>query len=204
MSRDFTAGYFYRLTPSLLDIGEPFTIACVVNLDDTKHQDFLSKYSSGTWILGTYTGGQFGGYNGAWVVGAATTAARTYHVAWACNAGTGYLYQDGVLAASGGSGGHGVIASNFHIGVRGGPANYVDGRICEAAVWDVTLGIREIAALAKGVSPRITRPSALRGYWPLWGISNPEIDQGKNRLHLTAGGTTPPLARHIGGSPMAL
>jgi hypothetical protein len=203
MSRDFAGQYLYRTSPTVLDVGEPFTIACFVNLDSTAHCDFVSKYNGSSWIMGTYTGGQFGGYNGAWIVGPVTTAARTYHVAWVCAGGTGTLYQDGAVAASGGSGGQAAVAANFHVAVRSGGANLVDGRMAGIALWNAALNAREVAGLARGVSPLVTRPLSLLGYWPLWGHVLPEPDLSKSKLPLSNSGS-PAAARQIAGGLVVL
>lgn len=51
-----------------------------------------------------------------------------------------------------------------------------NGEIAEAAVWDVALDAGEMAALAKGVSPLLVRPTSLIYYWPIVGKYSPEID----------------------------
>ena len=55
------------------------------------------------------------------------------------------------------------------IGIVGGsaPGNAVNGRIAEAAIWNVALSDDEVAALGKGFSPRLIRPSALVAYLPI-------------------------------------
>ena len=47
------------------------------------------------------------------------------------------------------------------------PGYYFDGRICEAAVWNVALSDAEAAILAKGFSPLFVRPANLVAYCPL-------------------------------------
>lgn len=59
-----------------------------------------------------------------------------------------------------------------------------NGQIAEAAVWDVALTDAEMAALAKGVSPLLVRPTSLVYYWPIIGQYSPEIDL------ISAGGMT--------------
>lgn len=71
---------------------------------------------------------------------------------------------------------------------------YMEGLIAEAAIWSEALDAGEIAALAKGVSPLMVRPSALAAYWPLVGRTSPEIDLvGGFNLTLV---NSPPAAEH--------
>jgi hypothetical protein len=51
-----------------------------------------------------------------------------------------------------------------------------NGRIAEAAIWNVALTDAEFLALARGVPPNRIRRQSLKGYWPLHGISSPEVD----------------------------
>jgi len=57
-----------------------------------------------------------------------------------------------------------------------------EGRIAEAAIWDVDLATDEIAVLAAGFSPLFVRPQNLKAYWPLIrkgsGVDNPDLVGG--------------------------
>lgn len=54
-------------------------------------------------------------------------------------------------------------------------ANYWDGQIAEAAIWDVALTDSEIAQMGQlAVSPLMIRPENLICYWPLQGYHSPE------------------------------
>ncbi len=55
-------------------------------------------------------------------------------------------------------------------------AQYTDGRIAEAAIWDAALTDAEMAMLGKGYCPLFVRPESLVCYWPLHGNYSPEID----------------------------
>ena len=57
---------------------------------------------------------------------------------------------------------------------------FFDGKIADAAIWNATLDVDEIAALAKGISPLLIRPSLLMAYWPLIGKNSPETDRIAN------------------------
>lgn len=50
------------------------------------------------------------------------------------------------------------------------------GGIAECAVWDIGLTAAEMAALAKGFSPLLIRPTSLVAYWPILGNNDPEPD----------------------------
>ena len=75
--------------------------------------------------------------------------------------------------------------TNFTIGSSLAPATFTNGRIAEAAIWNVALSDGEIAALATGVIPYLVRPAALKGYWPLWGLVSPEPDMSGGARNLT-------------------
>ncbi|HMC88444.1 MAG TPA: LamG domain-containing protein [Gemmataceae bacterium] len=66
---------------------------------------------------------------------------------------------------------------------------WMNGRIAEAAVWNVVLTDAEIAALATGVMPYRIRPASLKAYWPLWGLASPEVDLSGLKQNLTLTGT---------------
>lgn len=74
-----------------------------------------------------------------------------------------------------------------------GPMN---GRMAEAAVYDVALTADEILQLAKGYSPLLVRPDALVAYWPLVGRQSPERDL-VGAFPLTINGTMA-QAEHVG------
>lgn len=80
----------------------------------------------------------------------------------------------------------------FSIGRFGGLASgsFMDGRIAEAAMWDVALTDDEVASLSKGFSPRMIRPQSIVAYWPLFGNDATELDRSKNAHTLTVTGAT--------------
>lgn len=69
------------------------------------------------------------------------------------------------------------------------PTFYFGGRIAEAAIWNVALDAAEVAALAKGFSPRLIRPASLLAYWPLIGNYDPEIDLRAGQALTVTGAT---------------
>ena len=65
----------------------------------------------------------------------------------------------------------------WRIGSRGTIANdWTNGKIAEAAVWDVALTATEVAVLATGAHPFTVRPGSLVYYNPIIGKFSPEID----------------------------
>jgi hypothetical protein len=67
--------------------------------------------------------------------------------------------------------------------------SFMDGRLAEAAAWNVALADDEIAMLGRGFSPLLVRPQSLVAYWPLFGRQSPEIDP-RGRFELTVTGAT--------------
>lgn len=64
--------------------------------------------------------------------------------------------------------------------------DYFDGRMAEAAIWDVALTDEQVAALAAGASPMHVSPSAPVGYWPLYASQTGNaIDYSGNGNDLT-------------------
>ena len=63
-----------------------------------------------------------------------------------------------------------------------------EGGVAEVAAYSADLSAGEIAALAKGFSPLMVRPSALVGYWPLGGPYAPTTIDPVGSNTLTANG----------------
>ena len=78
-----------------------------------------------------------------------------------------------------------------------------EGGIAEVAAYAADLSAGEIAALAKGFSPLMVRPSALVGYWPLGGPYAPTtIDPvGSNTLTANGGASAEAHPRIIYPTP---
>jgi hypothetical protein len=73
-------------------------------------------------------------------------------------------------------------------------ANFLNGRLADAAIWNVALSATEAEALARGVSPLRIRPGNLVAYWPIFGTASPEIDVSRGAYPLTLSGTA--VAEH--------
>jgi hypothetical protein len=141
---------------------------------------FLMQMDTGntlTWvILGSDSAGQT--VNGA----TALTTGVWYHVAgvWVASTRlTVYLNgaQDGNNTSSIKSG----LSTSTPVQVltfASDPDNTApsNGQHAEVGLWNAALTVDEIMSLAKGTSPAVVRATALQGYWPLWGVANPEPD----------------------------
>lgn len=64
----------------------------------------------------------------------------------------------------------------------------LQGDLGDVAMWNVELTTSEIAALAKGMDPRLIRPSALVFYFRGWD-NEPYIDRSKSNVALTNSGS---------------
>lgn len=101
-----------------------------------------------------------------------------HHLAltWVAAAGnTAVMYLNGVAQTLQTSivpaGAQRTNALPYMLGNRPGDDRTWHGKLAEFAVWDAILGAAEIAALAKGISPKLTRPSALVSYIDLVGYA---------------------------------
>lgn len=64
--------------------------------------------------------------------------------------------------------------------------NYFDGRVAEAAIWNVALNASEVASLVTGIRPSLVRPQSLIFYAPLIR----DVIDFRGGLSLTANSTT--------------
>lgn len=80
--------------------------------------------------------------------------------------------------------------NDVNIGSNSALSRSFDGMIAEFAIWDIELTDVECFALNDGISPNRIRPSAMVGYWPLYGNSSPEPDLSGNGNNGTVTGTT--------------
>lgn len=99
-------------------------------------------------------------------------------------------YQDGVPGTTAGGSSVPSGLDETNIGIRADGAVPWQGRIAEAAIWNIVLNAQEVAALAAGMKPGLIRPDALVGYWPLYGVSSPEQDASGNGNHMPVFATT--------------
>jgi len=78
-----------------------------------------------------------------------------------------YCYMNGVAGSENTSSTSNPSTQVFEIGRLFNAAGYLNGAVADVGVWNVALTADEVAALAKGVSPLLIRPSALVHYAPL-------------------------------------
>lgn len=218
MARDFTGGSSDRADVGTFSVvTNVFTMGCWLFIDsfDVGRDDrFISK-ADGTavgnhdWMLGKTdsTGAKIRARanrmsnSGLTVVGATTVTTAAWHHALMTYDGTGTnpiitVFLDGVQdgQGSGATNETGNLPNNLdavYIGNQPTAATSApDGRIAEAFVVGALASANQIAALARGVSPKRIWPheTTLR-YWPLDGVFSPEPDLGVNRNDGTLTGT---------------
>lgn len=102
-------------------------------------------------------------------------------------------YLDGVAGAEDTTNISITNIDNINVGrlqFDGTPIQHFDGDLAEVAIWDVALSGAEMASLAQGISPKYIRPQSLVAYWPLYGLSSPEVDFSGGDYGLTVTGAT--------------
>lgn len=207
MSRTFTtaANYLTAANASLFAPVAGMTVVCWALLTTSPGGSYASNlvgYTPPGYSLENYQS-SYSLYCAARANQQAWSAART-HLAAIFNAASSLLYKNGASPVSGNPGVAPDGGSRLDVGNRADFASPVAGDLCEAAIWNTSLTAAEIRGLAAGVSPRVVRPMNLLAYWPIWGLSYPEPDMGKNRAHLAQVGSALAATRQMSGSPMAL
>lgn len=128
--------------------------------DGTKAGDPVcaTKYSTGT---DTGEAVSSTGYTAsAWNHGCAVFASNTSRTIYLNGGGKVENTTSRATANSIGRTGIGALVRNPIVA-------FFDGRVADAAIWTATLNDDEVAALAKGISPRLIRPQSLVFYAPL-------------------------------------
>jgi len=208
MAREFPTGanafFAHAGVIAALNQATGWTLSVFAYIHDNNVRPFFARYSPG--FIFQYAGGTaLNLYNAAWLGGPAGIANNAFnHYAAIANGGSSQIRINGGGYVTGDTGG-GATGGTFKIGGRG-DGYQMYGFMCEAAMWNAVLTDSEIRALSRRVSPAVVRPTALVGYWPLWGNGVPEIDCSRTRIPIpSAGGTVPNKAyAHFAGSPMAL
>lgn len=216
MARDFNGSTGYLVRTNSPITGYPFSMGGWVKFDTAAaSQSFLSLDDAGfgteRFVVGHNGGGasvkfrclavNSAGSAGI-AVGATTVSTGTwYHVMGVFRSTTDReLYVNGVSDATNTT----SIAPAFGNIVRvrvgatavtvSGVIQFWDGPVGECGVWNVTLSVAEISALARGVNPIRVRPSALVAYVPVHGVSSPENDMVNTGTYTVNG--TAPYAAH--------
>ena len=82
----------------------------------------------------------------------------------------------------------------FRIGQRAGGTStgvgpFWSGPLCDVAIWNVALSVRDVEEFGDRVSPIMIRSSALVNYFPLFGYADPEIDLCSGETMTVTGAT---------------
>lgn len=224
MARDFPGSGANRLNVgdvSAIDItGTALTISLWAYLDTVAggvYRDLVGKAQGGSLATIQYelritSGGKLEFYTGNGSTATATlTAANGPTGAWAHivarQSGTGAdalrIYVNNTLAASGSTSisianlGHSLM-----FGSRVDNDGTVDGRMAHIGIWNAALTTEEIEALSKGLPPSRIRPTNLKGYWPLLGLSSPEPDMSGNANSASIVGTVAASSESPVNTPM--
>jgi len=70
------------------------------------------------------------------------------------------------------------------------PGDALNGTLAEGFIANIGPTVDQVAAWSRGASARRVFGTALKGYWPLWGLHNPEIDVSSHGNDLTLSGTS--------------
>ena len=209
MARDFTGGgsgpYLTVAATALLGMASPITIAAWVTADVTGTLSLVGKQAN-RWLVDhnalaprittVPTGLTFSG--------PVVSAGVLHHLAFVLDGASSLIYRQGAQIASGTVNGFTAANETILIGNRTDATNLDhNGIIADLGIWAAVLNDRELKSLARGVSPALVRPAALRAWWPMYGLSLPEVDW-KSRLQATLTRSTLPAARHVPSSPVAL
>jgi hypothetical protein len=135
-------------------------------------------------------------YGNKTLAGISLNAWTQVTITWNSSSGVHNIYFNGVNQSLGSLFTQSVTnlqASTSHLQFGYESAESVNGfpgRLAEVAIWNLDLTASEAAALAQGVIPYRIRPSALQGYWPLWGLTSPEPDLSGNDIPTSASPST--------------
>lgn len=217
MSRDFPGSATNRIDVGDNDVsGSTITIHAWVRPDTVAGTDpILAKWASGALEYVFYlnagkleaTTGNGAGSNDAVITGVTVLTTSVWaSVAFRRNGSARNLFINGVSdkSDSGGSLSMAGNAEGTKIGGDGFAANYFDGRIAHVALWSVALSDAEILALGKGASPFLVRPKTMVGYWPLYGVAYPEIEETGLTSQGTQTGTVSAAAENPPVGPLVL
>lgn len=180
MAYDFNGSSDYIEATSAVVTGVPLTMACWFNSDSTTVNQVLMALTNATGAQRIFleaNGTLVGDPIRARVLNESATtstgySANTWHHAAGVFASTTSrrAYLDGVSSTEGTTTASPTGINTTSIGYllfSSARSVFMDGRIAEAAIWNVALEASEIAALAKGFKPSLIRPSNLRFYAPL-------------------------------------
>lgn len=185
MSRDFngTTSYIEATSAPVTDV--PLTLAAWFNADIVTANIVMLSVAASTvdnsfaLIAGGAAAGDpvqaqtrvtSGATTNATSAAGAFTANNWFHGAAVFSAANNRLaYRNGVAGTANTTSLTMSGIDTVGIGVRPGAtrANYFDGEVMEAAIWNVALDAAEIKALSEGFKPTQIRPNALVFYAPI-------------------------------------
>lgn len=198
MARDFNGATDTAVVASSPLTAVPITLACwfnndtlsgndaYVELDDNSTNNVFLLYTAGS-TLNAFVSSP--GTNQASATGVVSASTWTHGCAVFSANNARACYRDGANKGTDANANTPTGISRVRIGSQPA-ANFADARIAEVGIWSAALDDSEVAALAKGISPLLIRPTSLVAYFPLLGNDSPEIDKWRNSLSLSLTGTT--------------
>jgi hypothetical protein len=195
MARDFDGTDDELTLGSAVLTAEPITMACWKYFDSSVSGSVLMSLTnngtSGHWHLRETSGGNLVAEkqddSGNLATALISSGSNWVHACAVFDSGNLSVYRNGSRTAT-------VHTINdptvdfTSIGSRKGSSSgsFWDGRIAEAAIWNIALGSGSVARLVTGIVPLCVHPESLVAYWPLWGSHSPELDLvGGNNLTVT-------------------
>lgn len=158
----------------------PLTMCCWVNTTSlAANQSPIGVYASstssgtGSFRLSILTTGALlastGNASASTTTGLVTTNTWAHVCGVFASSTSRAAYVNGTNKATNATSRTPASLDRMSVGVERGsaPGAPLVGRIAEAAIWNAALDDDEVAALGKGFSPRLIRPSALVAYLPL-------------------------------------
>lgn len=211
MARKFVSASNQTGTATSAGLTYPFTLAHWFNISTLSgaNQNMAMLYPSGASTNDNIGTGIDGSTGQAEVfcsdnltnytvtpIGAALSTGVWHHIAFVGTSSTnrnGYL--DGSATPITNLANITAAQDTLAVGDFAGGSGALDGLLADVAIWNVDLTAGEINALASGMPPYLIRPSALIGYWPMWGLASPEPDLSGNKRNITLA-NAPPRANH--------
>lgn len=182
MSYDFASGSSQRISAGTSPVsGPPLTMSCWINSDSISANSVALYVGNSVGIdrFAIFTD-VFGRINAQTVrtgISAVSTTSGVITTGTWAQAGAVYssatsrvAYLNGIAATVETTNIAVTTADAVGIGARAASGVwdvYFDGRIAEVGIWNAALTADEMAALAKGFSPRLIRPQSLVFYAPL-------------------------------------
>lgn len=205
MARDFDGSTQWLQIDAAGVTGYPLTLACWVWFDSGATGTFLSVGDKDA--ADQYDALQRGGGSVIWAItnsaGASDSPATFTNGAWHHVAGVFTSSTSRLAYVDGAAGTVDTVnltpnaRDRTTIAARGDSSlgTLLDGRVAEAAVWNVALSGAEVLSIAnQSQLPTGVQAANLVGYWPLCGVADPEPDLDGGTGNLTLVGSPPAIA----------